>query len=194
MGELERYYIKEYESQNPEKGYNLTAGGEANQWDANPSAKLSYEEVVQIREIYAMGELRLKECWQLFKDKISFSGFQKVWDGTSWQGIMDEVYTGKNIQHHRSQKSNPGSQNGNAKATDEEVLEIRKYYVNHTLQETYDKYGEKYKNKDTFRQVSNRTFLYLPIYSKLKKHWILNDKIIDINNYNPVSTILISEE
>ena len=74
------------------------------------------------------------------------------------------------------------------------MFEIRKYYVNHTLQETYDKYGEKYKNKDTFRQVLNRTFLYLPIYSKLKKHWILNNKIIDINNYNPVSTILISEE
>ena len=61
LGKLERKYIKLYDSQNPDKGYNLTAGGESNQWDANPSAKLTYDEVVQIREIYAMGELRLQE-------------------------------------------------------------------------------------------------------------------------------------
>lgn len=24
-----------------------------------------------------MGELRCKECWQMFKDKISYSAFQK---------------------------------------------------------------------------------------------------------------------
>ena len=59
LGRLERKYIKQYDSQNPNKGYNLTAGGESNQWDANPAAKLTYDEVVQIREIYAMGELRL---------------------------------------------------------------------------------------------------------------------------------------
>lgn len=40
LGRLERKYIKEYDSQNPDKGYNLTAGGESNQWDANPAAKL----------------------------------------------------------------------------------------------------------------------------------------------------------
>ena len=28
LGELERKYIKQYDSQNPNKGYNLTAGGE----------------------------------------------------------------------------------------------------------------------------------------------------------------------
>ena len=93
LGRLERYYIKKYNSQSPEKGYNLTAGGESNQWDANPAAKLSHEDVVQIREIYAICELKLEECWKLFKDKISYSAFQKVWDGTTWQGIMSEVYT-----------------------------------------------------------------------------------------------------
>ena len=71
LGKLERFYIKKYESQNPKKGYNLTAGGERNQWDANPSAKVSYDEVVQIREIYGMGELSCKECWEIFKDKLS---------------------------------------------------------------------------------------------------------------------------
>ena len=30
LGQLEREYIKKYDSQNPNKGYNLTAGGESN--------------------------------------------------------------------------------------------------------------------------------------------------------------------
>lgn len=180
LGRLERYYIKKYNSQSPEKGYNLTTGGESNQWDANPAA-------------YAMCELKLEECWKLFKDKISYSAFQKVWDGTTWQGIMSEVYTKENIQAHNAQKSNPGSQNGNAKMTDEDVVQVRKYYVDHTLQETYDKYGQGY-SKDGFRGTLNKTYSYLPIYHKMKKYWTLNGEIIDINNYNPVSTILESGE
>lgn len=193
LEKMEREYIKKYDSQNSNKGYNLTAGGESNQWDANPSSKLTYDEVIQIREIYAMCELSCKECWKLFEDKISYSGFQKIWEGITWQGIMDEIYTKNNIEKHKHQKSNPGSKNGNSLLTEEQVLEARKYYVNHTLQETFEKYGEKY-SKEGFRGVLTRTYSHIPIYQKNKKQWILNNEIIDINNYKPVSTILGSEE
>lgn len=40
LGRLERYYIQLYDSQNPDKGYNITAGGESNQLDANPRTRL----------------------------------------------------------------------------------------------------------------------------------------------------------
>lgn len=75
LGQLERKYIREYDSQNPEKGYNITAGGERNQLDANPRARLTVEEVKHIRELYSMCELSCKECWQIYKSKISFSAF-----------------------------------------------------------------------------------------------------------------------
>ena len=194
LGELERQYIKQYDSQNPNKGYNLTAGGESNQWDANPASKLSYDDVVQIREIYAMGELSLSECWEMYSDRMSYSGFQKIWDGTTWQGIMDWVYSEKNIAIHNQQKANLGSKNGNALYSDEEVMVFRKYYESHTLQETYDKYGGKSNSKVSFRQVLDRTYPYLPFYKKNKKQWILNGQVIDINNYKPVSTISESGE
>lgn len=193
LGQLERYYIKKYNSQNPNYGYNLTAGGEANQWDANPAAKLTYDEVVQIREKYAMGELKLSECWQLYKNKISYSAFQKVWNGTTWPGILDWVYTKENIELHRRQKANPGSKNGNSLATEQEILNARHYYVNHTLEETYKVYGSKY-SKSSFRHALTDSYSHIPIYSKVKKQWILNNEIVDINNYNPVSTISISGE
>ena len=53
LGELERKYIKEYNSTNEECGYNNTHGGESNQLDANPRARLTVGEVMQIREIYS---------------------------------------------------------------------------------------------------------------------------------------------
>ena len=194
LGELERYYIEKYNSQNPSIGYNLSAGGQTSQLDDNGRAKLTLKEVIQIREIYHMGELRCKECWQMFKDKISFSAFQKIWEGVTWKSIMSEIYTEEMKALHSRQKSNPGSQNGNAIYSDEEVLEIRKYYVDHTLQETYEKYGERNLSKSGFRGVLDKSYSYLPIYSKLKKQWLLKGNVININEYNPVSTISESGE
>lgn len=194
LGELERKYIKEYNSQNPDKGYNITAGGESNQLDANPRTKLSVEDVKHIREIYSMCELRCKECWELYKNKISYSAFQKIWEGTTWKSIMPEIYTKENIEIHRKQIQNFGSQNGNAIYSDEEVLEIRKYYVNHSLTETYNKLGSKSKSKSGFRSLIDRSYTYLPMYLKKNKCWTLKGEIIDINDYNPVSTISESGE
>mgnify|MGYP002519401990 CR=1 FL=1 len=194
LGELERYYIRKFNSTNPEIGYNLTHGGESNQYDGNPSSKVTVDDVIRIREIYAMGELSLSECWKMYSDKLSYSGFQKIWEGTSWQGIMDWVYSKENIAIHNQQKARLGSNNGNALYSDDEIMAFRKYYVNHTLQETYDRYGEKSNSKVSFRQAIDKTYSYLPIYKKNKKQWILNGEVIDINNYKPVSTISESGE
>ena len=165
LGELERYYIKAFDSRNPDKGYNITGGGESNQLDGNPRAKLKVEDVIQIREIYSYGDLRCKECWEMFKDRISYSAFQKMWEGITWQSIMPEVYTESNKAHHSSQKSNPGSLN-----------------------------GSRSKSKDSFRGLIANSYKHLPIYSKVKSAWLLNGQEINIDNYNPVSTILGSEE
>ena len=74
------------------------------------------------------------------------------------------------------------------------MLEIRKYYVNHSLTETYNKYGSKSKSKSGFRNLIDKSYSNLPMYLKKNKCWILKGEIIDINNYNPVSTISESGE
>ena len=183
LGEKERYYIKLYDSRNPEKGYNLTAGGERNQWDANPSAKLTYEEVVHIREIYDMKEMRLSECWKLYSDKISYDAFQKVWEGATWKGVLDEVYTEENKQYYSHRKELPGEKNGNALYTNKEVLEIRKYYVNHTFQKTFEKYGSRNTSKRGFRGIIDKTYSNIPKYSKINKVWLLDGKEINIDSF-----------
>ena len=85
-----------------------------------------------------------------------------------------------------------GKKNGNAKFTNKEVLEIRKYYTTHTLKDTFLKFKKEGQTKAGFRQVIDKHYTQIPIYSKIKKCWLLNNEIINIENYNPVSTIPVS--
>lgn len=191
LGQLERKYIKEYESTNQEKGYNNTHGGESNQMDGNPRAKLTVADVENIRMIYNECIVGAKELWDTYKDRISYSAFEKVYEGITWKSIMPEVYTKENKIKHKqiSGKSFSGERNPNAIYTNEEVLEIRKYYVNHSLSECYEKYGKKSGSKATFRAIIDRGYNNVPIYKKNAKKWIngdTNERIYSINDMNEI--------
>lgn len=99
-----------------------------------------------------MGELRCSECWKLYKDKISFSAFQKIWEGTTWISIMPEVYTEEAKLLHSKQLGHKGEKNPVANYSEVEILEARKFYVNHTMEETFAKYGYNSKSLDGFRR------------------------------------------
>lgn len=173
LGELERYYINLYNSTNPDIGYNMTYGGESNQLDGNPRAKLTIDEVREIRKIYSEGKIGCYECWQMYKDKISYSAFEKVYEGTTWRNIMPEVYSDENKTIHRTKlKSLPGEKNANAILSDKEVIEIRMYYVDHSLKECYERFGNKFKTKQSFRCVIDQSYLHIPVYSKVRGKWI----------------------
>ena len=58
----------------------------------------------------------------------------------------------------------------------------------------YEKYGSRSKSRDSFRGLIANSYKHLPIYSKVKSVWLLNGQEINIDDYNPVSTILESEE
>ena len=50
------------------------------------------------------------------------------------------------------------------------------------------------KSIDGFRNIIKRSYKHIPIYNKKDKKWFLNNNVIDINEYNPVSTISESGE
>lgn len=83
---------------------------------------------------------------------------------------MPEVFTEENKQYY-IYKNSQGA-NGEAILTNEEVLELRKKYVNSSAKELY----EDYKNKigfQTFQQILwGRTYKNVPIYKKKEKKWI----------------------
>lgn len=178
LGELERYYIKEYNSTNSDFGYNNTYGGERNQLDGNPRARLTEEDVKNIRKKYNLKNVTTLEAWEEYKNRISFSAFEKIWQGTTWKSVLPEVYTEENKEWHKRNNNSDkrkGENNINSIYTDEEVREIREYYVNHSLNECFKKYGKKSKSKKSFRNIIDRGYKHLPIYKKNCKKWVCSN-------------------
>ena len=60
-------------------------------YENSPHHKLSLKDVIDIRTRYARGERR-KNVYSLYRDKIGFKGFEKVWLNYTWVGIMPDVY------------------------------------------------------------------------------------------------------
>ena len=194
LRKLEIFYIAYYKSNNSEYGYNQSPGGESNSGEDNPRSKLTDNDIYDIRECYRQHKL-LRDVYSNYKNRISYSAFEKIWEGQTWKLIHMDVYTYENKKFHNTlSKSNPGNKNAMSKINTKTLLEARKYFVNHTRYETYLKYGSAYSSQDGFRHALMKGYTEIPIYKKKIKKWILNGKEIDINNYNPVSTISESGE
>lgn len=167
LTQKEKYYIELFDSFY--NGYNKTKGGQEI-YHGNP--KLNKQDVINIRTAYNNKEPR-KEVYILYKDKISFSGFCHVWDGSRWKEIMPEVYSEENKKFHREKSYyGKGEKNSNSKLTDEEVIRIRQRYVNETALEIWQDYRELY-TLGSFKQILGGTkYSHLPIYKKSKGVWI----------------------
>lgn len=150
LGEREKYWIQYYNSY--EQGYNETIGGDI----TNGRAKLTKEDVVVIRTRYANLE-RCMIVYEDYKDRISRTGFNKIWKGETWKDIMPEIYTEENRQYHKEHTANPGTYNGRAKLSEEDVRDIRTRYKNG---ESIDSIYEDYKNKNTKKSFLNVVYGY----------------------------------
>lgn len=193
--EKEIEYIKIFNSTNPNFGYNVSSGGENWSGQNNPRSILTEDEVEEIRNIYKEGKLSIRYVYPQYSDKISYSAFEKVWEGTTWKQIMPEVYTPENKAKHLKIRVY-GEANGNAHSTNEEILQLRLYYVNHSQEEVFRNCKHNYSTKDSLRQALNYGYRDVPIYKKKEKKWYLYDEEINIQEYldKRVSTISGSGE
>ena len=141
LGEREKYYISLYNTYYD--GYNRTPGGQNNHHETHPKHKLTKEDVIDIRIRYGNLE-RCNEVYELYKDCIGQSGFNKIWKGETWKGVMEEVYTPENKRFHDHDTGNKGSKNGRAKLTEEEVRTIRlRRKDGDNIREVYKDYSDK---------------------------------------------------
>lgn len=193
LDEKEREYIKLYESQNKEKGQNKQDGGFNNSiGEGNGRARLTQEDVINIRKAYANHE-SCKQTYELYKDKITYNSFQGVWQGRSWSTVMPEVFTEENKNWYKAEQNKT-----KATLTTQQVLEYRKYYVDHSRDEVYQKFLQDIDNqentikKTTFLKIlsgdvrENSIYREVPLYKKNLKKWYINGE--------PVSTIPESGE
>lgn len=134
LNELEIYYIKKFNCQVP-NGYNIESGGknslkpqslEHRKKEMWGKAKLSEEEVIELRKAYLNKESPTEIYNQKYKDKLHYNSFLNIWVGKRYGLIMPEVF-----------------QNGrHTKLTAEIVKQIRKDRKITNL--SYDKLAEKY--------------------------------------------------
>lgn len=177
----EQFYIQKYNSK--ETGYNFQIGGVNNsQGEGNGRTRLTEEDIRYIRTCYSNHESQKNIYERYFKDKITKNQFQGIWQGRSWSSIMPEVYTKENKQYYRSEQNKT-----KVLLTKEEVLEYRKYYMTHTLNEVYNKFikdkGKIYKRR-TFEKIltgdvrENSIYNEVPVYKKMKKTWELKGEAV----------------
>lgn len=114
LNEKEKYWIQYYDTFH--NGYNATEGGDCSDMphdgENHPKHKVTEQDVYFIREQYKNHILK-DNVWNLFKDKIGKSGFNKIWNGATWRKVHMDVYTKENIAFHTLvRNSHPGKGNG----------------------------------------------------------------------------------
>ena len=147
LNELEIYYIKKFNCQTP-NGYNVEAGGkncakpktlEHRKKEIWGQAKLTEEEVIELRKAYRDKKSPTEIYNKKYKDRLHYNSFLNIWVGKRYGLIMPEVF-----------------QNGrHTKLTAETVKQIRKDREQTNL--SYDKLAEKYGvSKGTIADIINR--------------------------------------
>lgn len=148
LAEREIYWIAQLKSY--DEGYNETRGGDISGPNSihlgedHGMAKLTEEEVRECRAAYARGESS-HEIWEeYFSDRITYSGFQRMWHGQTWKHIMPEVFG-----------TNPRPRQ---KITPEIALQIKDMYNNQgkTCAEIYHYFNEEYSRTSINDYCHNR--------------------------------------
>lgn len=168
LSEKEKYWTDKLEAT---KSGNVFEGGLRDVVGSNnPKAKLTEEDVINIRLAYA-NHKKQKEVYEDYKSIISFGYFQNLWQGRSWSHIMPEVFTEENKQYYIYQNS-LGSNGASSAFTEEEVIAIRQRYVNESAKEIYKDYSERVSYQTFQAMLWGRSYKNLPIYKKQERKWI----------------------
>lgn len=166
LDKKEKYWIDYYNTYKG-FGYNCNEGGGNSSGENNGRARITEDDVRYIRAAYN-NHLYRRDVYELFKEKISFGQFARIWDGSSWNYIMPEVYTEENLQYYKRKASN-GEKSSKAKLSNEEVMLYRKRYVNETAKQMYPEVQDKISYQ-TFQHILwGAVYSDLPIYKKKKR-------------------------
>ena len=169
LNEREKFWIKFFKANI--YGYNKNEGGLTDLIGShNPNSKLTENDIIKIRQAYN-NHLKQKDVYEDYKNIISFSYFQNIWQGRAWSHIMPEVFTKENRQYYIYENSK-GENGSSAKFTDEEVIKIRERYVNESAKQIYEDYKNRVSYQTFQAMLWGRSYKNLPVYKKKEKKWI----------------------
>lgn len=184
--EREIYWIAFYDSY--KNGYNSTPGGDVsniNLKGENSSKSIfTNEEVRIIRVLRATMKYTKSEIYEQYKDRISESGFHKIWNYDTYTEVAQELNT-KELSDFYKHSRLSGSKNKSNIFSREQVIEIRnKYYIDaRTTYELADEY--KCNASCIQRLVSGKTYSDIEIPEpsfkfRQKKHLYTEEELVNL--------------
>lgn len=166
LNNLEIFYIAHFNSYY--EGYNETKGGQTSEH----FTKLKNEEVEEIKKLILNSNISFTEIGNQYNVStalISMINKGKVWEDNKLTYPLRDGNLGKA----------KGERVNTSLSSDKEILEIRKQFVNKSLNELYEEYKEKYSFSGLKKIVYGVNHKHLPIYKKKERQWILNGTCID---------------
>ena len=150
LNSLEIYYISKFDCQVP-NGYNIEPGGKNAPKPKSTEqkvkltwaqAKLTEEEIIELRRAYMNKESPKKIYDEKYKDRLHYNSFLNIWSGRRYKNIMPEAL--ENGRH--------------TKMTQEKANQIRELYLKGNL--SYGKLAEEFGiSKSTVADIiKNRTW------------------------------------
>lgn len=161
LNEREIYFIDKFNSYRD--GYNLTEGGNStlnSYGEKNSKAKLTEKEVYNIRERYKNLE-NIRDAYEDYKNKISFSQFEDIFYGCSWKNTHYDVYTKEN-----KEKRKKVDKKNNKSLTDEQALKIINLLENSEL--SLRKIGKIFNVSEDIIGGINRCITYKRLHNYKK--------------------------
>lgn len=151
MKEREQYWIEFYNTYKDKNHYNQTPGGDCagdksiHLGEEHGMAKLSKEDAIYCRKCYKEG-LRSRDIWnQHFQNKITYSGFLRMWHGQTWNHVMPETFK---INPHRASYT----------AEDRDII-VKRYQESGLSLNKFQKTDECYVGYGTlYKMVHNPSF------------------------------------
>lgn len=128
LKDREIYWIQYYNTF--KHGYNATPGGDLvdTHGEKHPRHKLTEQDVIEIRQLWASKTLSTREMYYEYQNKIAKTGFKKIYTWQTWKNILPELNTEENRVWHRNNGvsyASAGEKNPRAKITDIEFENIR---------------------------------------------------------------------
>lgn len=163
LNEKETYYIQTLNTLAP-NGYNCILPTELLRGTNNIKNKISEDEVKEIKNLLINSNTAVSEIASIYG--VALSTIYRINRGEIWN-TNDDYPLRKNNQLARK-----GQDNGRGTFTNEEVIEIRKKYVNKSVNELYEEYKDKCSLSGFKKVVQGATYKHLPIYKKSIKTWI----------------------
>lgn len=156
LEEREIYWISYYNAYPSSLSYNNSPGGyNGGHGENNKKAVFTNEQVLDIRKRRYLGE-RKKDVYQDYQN-YSFNTFERIWLGRGYADVGVEYLIKANSisRQEYSHRANNGLNNGRAKCSKEQILEIRSRYDNG---ESLSSISKSFQNicKSTVRRIAKR--------------------------------------